>query len=197
MPNKVFATGVLLFFIVFVLMGENNFFNNLIGAILGKDPSFSGRQNIWKMALLMIGESPWGIGPEASFNPWSNQTIYVYSAHNTFLDIAVRSGIATAIVFAAMFLTIVFRCTKKSSEGNIVAFFLVLALLASMMESNQGYYILWVLISFGVLEATVGIRPYPRSPNGSSTKRLLPCHGEMAACSVSFANRRTKRRVTR
>ncbi|NBI32239.1 hypothetical protein D1643_04975 [Enterorhabdus sp. P55] len=152
--GQVIALWVLLlstagFFFLVVLGWGVGFDLSALTSLLGKNATFSGRRAIWDMAIQMIGQAPLGTGVYVEFNPWPNPDNIVYSAHNTFLDIAVRLGILPVFLLVATILSILKAYKRSFPEERIFPFFFALSILASMMEANQGYYIFWVLISMG------------------------------------------------
>lgn len=138
------------FFFLVVLGWGSGFDLSAPTSLLGKNATFSGRRAIWDMAIQMIGQAPMGTGVYVEFNPWPNPDNVVYSAHNTFLDIAVRLGILPVFLLGATILSILGAYKRAFPGERVFPFFFALSILASMMEANQGYYIFWVLISVGV-----------------------------------------------
>lgn len=137
------------FFFLIVLGWGSGFDLSALTSLLGKNATFSGRRAIWDMAIQMIGQAPLGTGVYVEFSPWPNPANVVYSAHNTFLDIAVRLGILPVFLLGATILSILGAYKRAFPGERAFPFFFTLSILASMMEANQGYYIFWVLISVG------------------------------------------------
>ena len=136
------------FLITVVILGTDNVLSSYISSIMGKNSSFTGRRAIWTMAIEMIQWNPNGIGVSASFNPWENATIEVFTAHNTFLDIAVRFGIVCSVIFMAICVYVTLKYSL--STYNPFVYFLICALAASLMEAVQLSYMLWIIIALSI-----------------------------------------------
>lgn len=145
---------ILLFFVTNVLAdGGTNIFGTLADILTRKGTTFSGRRAIWVAAIKYVISNPlWGIGYDAVYNAWGNG-IYVYSAHNTFLDFAVKYGcialVFYGVTFAMVFLD-AFKSYAKSRDKavliSIAVFFAMIAV--SMFEALEGYHTVWGILGF-------------------------------------------------
>lgn len=144
---KLLLILLFLFFFGIVLGGQNNAFISGITALIGKDFTFSGRRAIWNAAINYIYNNPvWGIGQGVLYDVWNNGK-YVYSAHNTFLDVAVAYGLVCFSVFVSTLVYII-KCNLKRDEMtyNNINFVIILAtVLVMMFEALEMDYKLWAI----------------------------------------------------
>lgn len=145
---KLFLGVIVGFFLVVIVLGVQSGVTSFLASFFGKTGTFTGRRAIWEMALEMIASNPLGSGVAVAFNPWGNSLLFVNSAHNTILDIAVRFGIVTAAIFVVSAISIVVIGARGSDLGRISSYFLLVVLFVSMMEANQSSYLLWLIMSF-------------------------------------------------
>lgn len=145
-PDYALCIVICLLFVAVVLQGRQSFVAELITSIFGKSSDFNGRGPIWSLALEMIRQNPLGSGLYVALNPWANNTLYVYSAHNTILDIAVRVGLIPSILFILLIVYIITHLNESRCQF-ILRYFLLCVCLASMMEANQSFVIFWLILS--------------------------------------------------
>lgn len=131
--TKIAAT-VYIFLSAIILSTENRLISSLMGFVFGKS-SFSGRTNIWQLAIKYFRENMWfGYGLNISFVPWTNGVV-IYSAHNTLLDILARYGIFTGIFFLVIIAGMFFG--KSRIKSRILLAFLISYLLYCLMENSS------------------------------------------------------------
>jgi O-antigen ligase len=79
-----------------------------LAALLGRDPTLTGRTAIWTQVALFIGQRPWfGYGFDAFWRGMQGPSFQVAAAvhvvahaHNGFLEIALELGAAGSVIFA-------------------------------------------------------------------------------------------------
>jgi O-antigen ligase len=95
-------------------------------AVIGKDPTLTGRANFWPSILGLVKERPvLGWGYRAMFQPDDAATasvdavagIEVPGAHNAFLEVALDLGCAGLLVMAVMILLAIYRGARCCSNG--------------------------------------------------------------------------------
>jgi exopolysaccharide production protein ExoQ len=127
---------------------------------LGKDPSLSGRVDIWQAVIEKIGEQPWlGYGYSAFWLPGGGAE-YVWKAvgdkpahsHNGFLNLSVDLGLIGLAFFIFSLLFLWFKSLNlvrltKSPEGLLPAIYVTFLFLFNQTESTIINYrsIFWVL----------------------------------------------------
>lgn len=116
--------SVIFFVCSVVFLGESADWMNWMTSIFGKSATFSGRIQIWEVARKYIKEFPlWGQGMEVKYDPWGNW-VFVYSAHNTFLDLGVKYGVFAMILFCGVILLLILGIIKKrkfiDSERSLI-----------------------------------------------------------------------------
>ncbi|MFB2875810.1 O-antigen ligase family protein [Floridanema aerugineum] len=161
------------FLIVIVLIGASaatwlvsNWEPFLYG--LGKDPTLTGRTDIWEFVIDKIKERPWlGFGYEAFWLPGGegeNVKFYIFlvlsQAHNGYLDVAVHLGlIGFALWFGSLILCFFRGLIWTRVGGEIedlwpllyVIFLLVYNNTEStIVETNSFFWILYVSASFSM-----------------------------------------------
>jgi O-antigen ligase len=127
---------------------------------LGKDPSLSGRVDIWEAVIEKIGEQPWlGYGYSAFWLPGGGAE-YVWKAvgdkpahsHNGFLNLSLDLGLIGLAFFSLSLLFFWFKSLNlirltNSSEGLLPAIYVTFLFLFNQTESTIINYrsIFWVL----------------------------------------------------
>lgn len=136
--------------VAIVIFRVQETFSWIIEHLLNKTLSFSGRTEIWDMALYYIYRKPLlGYGASSVFNfSYANATI---PAHNQLLDIAVVCGIPGLIIFFVILLIIFLKLNKY--KESIVARMVTCALLGYLVmmitespNPNQAWFIIFGLI---------------------------------------------------
>lgn len=147
----------------------------LLGAI-GKDPTLTGRTDLWPAAIEMIEKQPWlGYGYSAVWNDWNSPGAYVWyvtnwtppNAHNGLLDLWLELGFLGVLVFAIGFGTTLWRGlawfrVDRSWQSFWTLLYLTFFILANISESsllnrNDLFWLLYVTVSFSL--ATVRCQP--------------------------------------
>lgn len=114
---------------------------------------FRSRYPIWEVTWMMLQAKPlFGLGL-GMFGPYYHQfRIETYTAgwyaHNDFLQFGVEMGVASAIVFALLFLTIGFKANKTNLPATLVA---MSVFLGSMMEFQ--FYVPAISLPMGLVIA--------------------------------------------
>lgn len=147
----------------------------LLGS-LDKDPTLTGRTNMWPYIWDMVEKQPWlGYGYDGFWHGWDSPAAYVWSAvpwsvpnsHNGFLDLWLQLGVLGVSVFLLGFWTtfikgLVWLRLSKSSEGFWPLLYLTYMVLANVAESslmarNDIFWVLYVALalSLGSTELTM------------------------------------------
>jgi O-antigen ligase len=157
--------------------------------LLGKDPTLTGRTDMWPYMVDMIEKQPWlGYGYSGFWQGWDSPSAYVWraamwmppNAHNGLLDLWLDLGLLGVCVFLLGFGTTILKSLAwlritKSSEGLWPLLFLTYMFLANLSESslmirNDIFWVLYVAVAFSSLllpktTATVRdfqIKQYPK-----------------------------------
>ncbi|MGL5881622.1 MAG: O-antigen ligase family protein [Xenococcaceae cyanobacterium] len=159
--------GILIGFISFILI-TNNAEAFLIS--IGKDPTLTGRTDLWSLVWDKIQEKPWlGYGIEGFWTGLDGPSQYVvlgvktkvvYS-HNGFLDMWLTIGIVGIVFFSICFLLNAFKAfswirQSRASEALWPLLYLTYLLLANLTESplllfNSIIWVMYVMVSFSLL----------------------------------------------
>lgn len=134
---------------------------------LGKDPTFTGRTNIWAAVLDMVQKRPWlGYGYSAFWLGKEGESIYVWYAvrwaagysHNGFLDLLVELGLLGMLVYILSFLTSYWRAIAlvrwtKTTNGLWPVVCLTIILLSNfsdgtILKQNNIFWVLYVAVTF-------------------------------------------------
>jgi exopolysaccharide production protein ExoQ len=140
----------------------------LLGSI-GKDPTLTGRTEMWPYIMEMIWKQPWlGYGYSAFWNDWDSPGAYVWYAarwtppnsHNGFLDLWLDFGLVGLIIFVFGFLQTSLRGLKSirvdkywaSFWGLLYLTYLMLGNLteSSLIARNDIFWLLYITISFSL-----------------------------------------------
>ncbi|MCQ5363554.1 O-antigen ligase [Anoxybacillus gonensis] len=154
-----FTMFILIAITMFLVFAFKNY-DNIIG-ILNRDPSMTGRTEIWKYGIEKLSERPllgygyygfWQIPKYALSNH--------YNGHNGFLDIAIYSGIIGLTLFLLVLFTTFLRTYTIifSKKGKIGLFFFTVFLLLLMYNIVETNYILtndikWALFIYIVINS--------------------------------------------
>lgn len=105
--------------------------------IFSKNATFSGRINIWQLAIRIFEENFWfGRGLNVNFNAWTNGII-VNSAHNTLLDILARTGIFPGVLFIVLLMNLFlgkYRIESKTLLAMLASFMIYITMETSSMS---------------------------------------------------------------
>jgi exopolysaccharide production protein ExoQ len=140
----------------------------LLGSI-GKDPTLTGRTEMWPYIMDMIWQQPWlGYGYSAFWNDWDSPGAYVWYAakwtppnsHNGFLDLWLDFGLVGLVVFSLGFLQTLLRGLKlirvdkywASFWGLVYLTYLMLGNLteSSLIARNDIFWLLYITASFSL-----------------------------------------------
>ncbi|WP_373540198.1 O-antigen ligase family protein [Chamaesiphon sp.] len=140
----------------------------LLGAI-GKDPTLTGRTDMWPSILEMIWKQPWlGYGYNGFWGDWDSPGSYVWyivnwtppNAHNGFLDLWLDFGLVGVIIFGLGFCQTLMRGLKwvridkhwVSFWGVLYLTYLVLGNLteSSLAIRNDLFWLLYITTAFSL-----------------------------------------------
>jgi exopolysaccharide production protein ExoQ len=140
----------------------------LLGSI-GKDPTLTGRTNLWPQVLEMIWAKPWlGYGYNGFWNGWDSPGATVWyavnwaapNAHSGFLDLWLDAGLLGIIIFSIGFWnTLIHELnwirTDKGWLSLWTLLYLVYFVLGNLTESslfirNDIFFLLYITISFSL-----------------------------------------------
>jgi exopolysaccharide production protein ExoQ len=145
--------------------------NNLdaVTAILGRDPTLSGRTELWRLTVENIAQSPvLGHGYDAFWNVSSQQATRIRGAigwpaptsHDGYLDLLLDLGFAGLLLYASSYVIAVHRAVAifKGDPGHEIVWplnFLSFALLCQVVEAgifgpNSIFWILYAATAFSV-----------------------------------------------
>ena len=148
------AIGIIVLFSAMeIWCGSHMFISGMLAGLFHKNVTFSGRKAIWALAVSFIAQFPyWGQGLDVKYDPWGNGK-YVYSAHNTFLDLGVKYGFFMMILYAILTVTVVLSVYKwKEEKKGIILLAINIALLAAFqMEALAGTYPAWMILLLSYL----------------------------------------------
>jgi len=176
---------------------------------LGKDPSLTGRTDIWAALMDMVGQRPWTGYGYAAF--WGRESVPadmirmetgwpVPSAHNGWIDLLVQVGWPGAVLVGIIFLiglagTVARLRSAGLAEGGFGLAYLAIVLTLSLSESVLMHHqdLAWVMVLAIVARATM-LQGYPEgvavAPEGRpayqtpSRIAALSGHGQARRSSV-------------
>jgi exopolysaccharide production protein ExoQ len=145
----------------------------LLGSI-GKDPTLTGRTNMWPYIMEMVWKQPWlGYGYNGFWYNWNSPAAYVWSAtgwtspnsHNGFLDLWLDFGLVGVIIFAIGFFQTFLRGLKQLRTDKYATNFwsllyLTYLVLCNLTESslairNDIFWLLYITTSFSLAMNTL------------------------------------------
>ena len=138
------------FYLVVIQNAGNNSFMGILTSILGREITFSGRRKIWDAAINYIMQSPvWGVGFDVQYNVWGNNR-FVYSAHNMFLDYAVKYGCLSLIICVMSIIVMIYKAiqSKKNKHSEFALIIGIALIFAAMFEAIEGNYSTWACMLF-------------------------------------------------
>lgn len=140
----------------------------LLGSI-GKDPTLTGRTEMWSHILDMIWKQPWlGYGYSGFWNDWDSPAAYIWYAvkwrppnsHNGFLDLLLELGFSGLLIFGIGFFQTVSRSLTWLRTDRSWTSFWPLLYLSYMILSNLGesallsrndiFWVLYVSVLFSL-----------------------------------------------
>ncbi len=140
----------------------------LLGSI-GKDPTLTGRTEMWPYIMDMIWKQPWlGYGYSAFWNNWDSPGAYVWYAakwtppnsHNGFLDLWLDFGLVGIIVLGIDFLQTLLRGLNRlridkywgAFWGVLYLTYLILGNLteSSLVVRNDIFWLLYITASLSL-----------------------------------------------
>lgn len=114
-------------------------------ALFSKNATFSGRINIWQLAIRIFEENFWfGRGLNVNFNAWTNGII-VNSAHNTLLDILARTGIFPGVLFIVLLMNL-FLGKYRIESKTLLAMLTTFMIYITMETSSVGILLLVIVL---------------------------------------------------
>lgn len=140
----------------------------LLGSI-GKDPTLTGRTDMWPYIMEMVWKQPWlGYGYNGFWNDWDSPGAYVWYAvkwlppnsHNGFLDLWLDFGLLGVIIFGVGFWNILQRSLNwlkidKGWTSFWSILYLTYLVLGNLTESslairNDIFWLLYITTSFSL-----------------------------------------------
>jgi len=158
-------------------------------ATLTSDPSFTGRDEIWKFALGRLGERPWlGYGFYSFWEtPWvtgaeenfeANWDIRgIGSGHNSYLDAALFFGVPGAAVIAYLLIGQPLRNYRASwrqpGNGRLADLFAMIVVFMTYVGMLEAFILnranpLWVLFALAVMGLSLTARMRTAAPPAAS-----------------------------
>lgn len=135
------------------------FVRYIVETVLGKSLTFTGRLDIWLLAVGMIVQHPvLGYGVGGNINIWSTQ----WYAHNQILEILLEGGAIALLVFSLIFRCVIHRSqnTKISYAFRSMAVILPCILCFFLTEAETLFYFVPVYIfSTGIDQYVEGNAP--------------------------------------
>lgn len=170
---------------------------------LGRDPTFTGRTEIWPVVLESIWQRPWlGYGYGGFWLGWAGESAHLWlrtsalfsepvgpeHAHNGFLDLWLNLGLlgVTAFVLSlllAFFRAVVWTRSTKTVQGLWPLAYLTLMLLYTSADFPilKHHSILWILyVAVALSIPAKGAPVQKKAFEGSSTRRISPLTGSLS-----------------
>ena len=150
--------GMLFGIVIFRLQ---NVFGFLIEGVLHKGLSFTGRTELWDLAIEKILKYPWlGCGyAHPTGKVYRLAKGKYYNAHNVFLEVLLEGGILAAVPFVLMLAIVtnqLMRFRKTETAAILSSALLALALVTSMEEFlDSGGILIYGLLFFAYHIGTI------------------------------------------
>ena len=158
-----------------------------LSAALISDPTFTGRDEIWKFALQRIAERPWFGYGYASF--WQTPVVTgleenfeaswdirgIGSAHNSYLDATLAYGIpgAALVIYLLMARPLLdyLRSQHIPANRNLADLFVMILIFMTYIGMLESFLLnradpLWVLFALAVMGLGLSSRIQAKSPTG-------------------------------
>lgn len=161
---------IALFTIITGLIFYFNDYSSLLFNAVGKDPTLTGRTDLWLLVWNMICKKPWlGYGYGAFWHGFDGPSAEIWytagwhppNAHNGFLDLWLSLGILGVVIFLIGFIKTFFQAFIRlrysiRSEGFWPLVFIVYLILSNLTESalmlqNDIFTVLYVAITYSII----------------------------------------------
>lgn len=135
-------------FIFIVILNGQQYFSYIIETILNKSMTFSGRTDIWQIALEKVKIRPilgYGISNNSNIIYYREQ---YFSTHNEFLQILVESGLIGFIPLILIYIIIGKKLMKYKEDICIsVIAISILALATSLFAESMGMFDMFIVLT--------------------------------------------------
>jgi exopolysaccharide production protein ExoQ len=154
--------------------------------MVGKDPTLTGRTDVWSAVLRVLPERLWlGWGFGAFWLGWASDSAAVWDAvgwtpphaHNGVLDLWLNLGVAGVAAFSAALVLLFARAVRwlrstPGAEGLWPILFLVFFILYNVpsrliLQTNDLIWVVYVALAFSLARRPATGRGDPASPEGS------------------------------
>lgn len=129
--------------LILILVGGTSigFVDFIITNVLGESSDLTGRRSIWDMALMFISQRPFlGYGVSTGINLNAVQTTNA-SAHNFFLGLLMKSGLAGFLYYAFMIICLHMKNNKRGDNAFKLKQFLMCMLVIMNIEGLSEEFI--------------------------------------------------------
>ncbi|MGQ9697863.1 MAG: O-antigen ligase family protein [Armatimonadota bacterium] len=149
------------------------------------DKNLNTRADIWSYVVDVFLESPW-IGHGTGFWPFRGEVAIQLSCHNSYLNIAVQTGVVGAGIFILILWTIwnIYVKNQSTTEMRPFAAFLVGLVMLRLFETGMtevdlaSGYVEWTIVSMGISCAICGVlRPIRKRVPARKSKYLSSIAG--------------------
>lgn len=181
--------GVLAFFVL--VYREQAF------TLIGKSPDMTGRTEIWKAVMGLIGQRPWqgwgwisywmpGVAPYEGLIVRDNVTYY--QAHNSYLDVWLQVGIFGLLIFLAVlvitFIKLWRLAVRHTSPLYLWPLFIYVALLLQNITESRMIvelgFVLVLVFAIKVNEPAEMLEPRGKSPKRLRLRLLGPILNQLS-----------------
>lgn len=139
----IFALVLHLAIVVFRIQ---NVISYLVTQVLGKDMTFTGRTDIWDVALISFLHNFWtGTGKSNTIPVWFSET--GVSAHNQLLEIGMEFGVIGLMLFIILLISIAIKISKnRQQKADLIMFLAILSYVVMMITEVVSPYYPWFII---------------------------------------------------
>lgn len=123
-------TFVLCSWLLVAVIGQVDFLQRVIVDLLSRDMTFSGRTQIWDSAFAMFVQSPVignGMSVDIVYSNANNPFLTVPHAHNEVIDLAIRGGLTSVILFLSIVFNIYRRISLAANRKAANAFLIIIS----------------------------------------------------------------------
>lgn len=147
--RTLFISAVITFFLI-VIIRVQSIFSVIIEQILHKSITFTGRTDLWDLAIELIKESPL-LGYGFQNGEFLHINNGVYSAHNEFLQKACEGGFISVFIFIMILIACGSTLVKYKEHivSKIISIGIFSCLIMMMTESTGNTNLIYILMPIG------------------------------------------------
>lgn len=155
--------------VLYIIMPEMFDYRHAL-SMAGRDASFTGRGDIWALALEISSARPWfGWSFDSHASVQRVLAIDVGQFHNGYLDVLVKGGLVGLFLISTLLALLIARLWRlrrvKPTVAIVLGAVVMVILIHNITEASlgRGRSVLWILLLYSVLVSGVQYRQRKRS----------------------------------